>query len=72
MKTLTFNLPDSVDEKEVKMKLASFLYEKGIMSSGQAAEFAGTTKRNFIENLCQYGVSIFGEDTDDLENIING
>ena len=58
MKTLTLQLPDSVDEKDVKMQLAAFLYEKGIMSSGQAAELVGILKREFIETVGQYGVSM--------------
>lgn len=72
MKTLTLQLPDSVDEKDVKMQLAAQLYEKGIMSSGQAAELVGISKREFIETVGQYGVSIFGESIDDLEKIFNG
>jgi len=72
MKTLTLQLPDSVDEKDVKMQLAAQLYEKGIMSSGQAAELVGISKREFIETVGQYGVSIFGESIDDLDKIING
>jgi predicted HTH domain antitoxin len=72
MKTLTLKIPDQVDEKDVKMQLAAYLYEKGIMSSGQAAEFAGISKREFIETVGQYGVSIFGEGIEDLEKIING
>lgn len=72
MKTLTLQLPDSVDEKDVKMQLAAQLFEKGIMSSGQAAELVGISKREFIETVGQYGVSIFGESIDDLDKIING
>ncbi len=72
MKTLTVQIPDSVDEKAVKMQLAAYLYDKGIMSSGQAAELVGISKREFIETVGLYGVSIFGETTDDLEKIING
>jgi predicted HTH domain antitoxin len=72
MKTLTLQLPDSVDEKDVKMQLAAQLYEKGIMSSGQAAGLVGISKREFIETVGQYGVSIFGESIDDLDKIING
>jgi len=64
MKTLTLNVPDSVDEKDVKMQLASQLFEKGILSSGQAADLAGVTKREFLENVGRYGVSIFGESED--------
>ena len=72
MKTLTLQLPDTVDEKEVKMQLAAHFYDKGIMSSGQAADMVGISKREFIESVGQYGVSIFGESIDDLEKIING
>lgn len=72
MKTLTLQLPDTVDEKDVKMQLAAHLYDKGIMSSGQAADLVGISKREFIETVGRYGVSIFGESIDDLEKIING
>lgn len=71
MKTLKLQLPDTVDEKDVKMQLAAHLYDKGIMSSGQAANLVGVSKREFIETVGQYGVSIFGESIDDLEKIIN-
>lgn len=72
MKTITINIPDSVDELDVKMQLAAHLFEKGIMTSGQAADLVGITKREFIENLGKFGVSIFGESIDDIEKIING
>jgi predicted HTH domain antitoxin len=72
MKTLTIKIPDSVNETDVKMQLAAHLFEKGIMSSGQAADLVGITKREFLENVGKYGVSIFGESIDDLENLING
>lgn len=71
MKTLTLNIPDSVNDADVKMQLAAQLFEKGILSSGQAADLAGISKREFIENVGKYGVSIFGESIDDLEKIIN-
>jgi len=72
MKTLTIQIPDTVDEKDVKMQLAAHLFEKGIVSSGQAADLVGVSKREFIETVGKYGVSIFGESIDDLEKIING
>jgi len=72
MKTLTFNIPDSVNETDVKMQLAAYLFEKGILSSGQAGDLVGISKREFLENVGKYGASIFGESTDDLEQIING
>lgn len=72
MKTLTLQIPETIDEKEVKMQLAAHFFEKGLMSSGQAADLVGVSKREFIETVGQYGVSIFGESIDDLEKIING
>ncbi len=61
MKTLTLEIPDSVqlDAGELKMLVASRLYERGSLSLGQAAEIAGLTKRAFTEMLGRYGVSIF-------------
>lgn len=72
MKTLTIQIPDGVDEKEVKMQLAAHLFDKGILTSGQAAQLVGITKRVFLENVGSYGVSIFGEGADDLEKVMNG
>lgn len=72
MKTLTIKIPNSVDEKDIKMQLAAYLYDKGILTSGQSAEMVGISKREFIETVGQYGVSIFGETPEDLEKIING
>ena len=71
MKTVTINLPDSVDEFEVRMQLAAQLFEKGVLSSGQAANLAGITKREFLESAGKYEVTIFGESKEDLESLIN-
>lgn len=67
MKKLTLTLPEDVNEKEVKMLVAAALFEKGILSSGQAADFAGITKREFLESAGKYGVSIFSESVTDLK-----
>ena len=71
MKTLILNLPDTVDEMDVKMQLAAQLFDKGVLSSGQAADIVGITKRQFLEQVGKYGVSIFGETTEDLSKIRN-
>ena len=71
MKTLTINLPDTVDEKDVKMHLAAQLFDKGILSSRQAADLVGISKKDFLENVGKYGVSIFGESVEDIDEIIN-
>ncbi len=72
MKTVTIQIPDFIEENEILMQLAAILFEKGVFTSGQASVFAGVTKKEFIENVGKFGVSIFGEDIEDLEKIING
>lgn len=69
MKNLTIQIPDSVDEADVKMEVAAHLFEKGILSSGQAAKLVGISKREFLETVGKYGVSIFGETVEDIENL---
>jgi predicted HTH domain antitoxin len=72
MKTILLNIPDTVDlnDREVKMLLASRLYEKGKLSLGQAAELVGLSKRAFMEILGDYDVSIFNISREDLDNDI--
>ncbi len=68
MKTLTINLPDTLemDDRELVMIVAARLYEQGKLSLGQAAEVAGLTKRTFAELLGSYNVSIFNFPASDL------
>lgn len=68
MKTLTLNLPDSLDldNSDLSMLIATKLYEQGRLSLGQAAELAGLTKRTFAELLAKYEVSIFNSPASDL------
>jgi predicted HTH domain antitoxin len=74
---LTLELPDSMalDEKDLKIRIAIDLYENGILDSGDAAEMAGLSRREFIETMPRYGYSIFDMDEseieEDLENARN-
>lgn len=77
MKTMTINIPAAADvnEREVKMALASKLYEMGKLTLGQGAELAGYSKETFMELLSDYGVSFFNympeelyEDVKNAEN----
>ena len=69
MKTITINLPEEVELDKVKMIIAASLFEQGILSSGQAAELVGITRRQFLEEAGKYGVSIFGETAEDIEKV---
>jgi len=68
MKTLTIDVPEETDELEVKMAVAAILFDRGIITSGQAASFIGISKRQFIERVGKYGISVFNETTDDLRS----
>jgi len=61
MKTMTLNIPDSVelDEKQTARFLAAKLYESGKLTLGQAADVAGLSKVTFAEILSDYNVSLF-------------
>ena len=69
MKTITINLPEEVELDKVKMIIAASLFEQGILSSGQAAEIVGITRRKFLEEVGKYGISIFGETAEDIEKV---
>lgn len=70
MKTITINIPDSleINSRELLMLIATRLYEEGKLSLGQAASFAGLSKRAFAELLSSYNVSIFNFEAVELKN----
>lgn len=61
MKTMTINIPDSIelDEKQTKRFLAAKLYESGKLTLGQAADLAGLSKVAFAEILSDFNVPLF-------------
>ncbi|MCX6189675.1 MAG: UPF0175 family protein [Bacteroidetes bacterium] len=74
MQTLQIQLPDTIniDTQEIKMLLASKLYEKGVLSVGQASQMTGLSKRTFMELLGHYQVSVLNHPAEyimqDFEN----
>jgi len=70
--TLNINLPDmtNLTEADLKVFLASKLYETKQMSLGQAADVAGISKRIFTEMLGRYDVSLFSQSADGLNRDI--
>jgi len=73
MRTIQLNIPDSVDleDYDFLMIIAAKLYEDRKLSSGQAAQIAGLSKRAFIELLGRYGVSVFSNSISDLHSDID-
>jgi len=72
MRTIQINIPDSLELKDYdfSMIIAAKLYEDGKLSSGQAAQMVGLSKRAFIEMLGKYGVSVFSTSIPDLHSDI--
>ena len=72
MKTLTITIPNTadVDDKEVRMSLASKLCERGKLTLGQAAELAGYSKGTFMELLAEYNVPFINYPADELDQDI--
>jgi hypothetical protein len=70
MKSIVLNIPDSgnFNAFDISVYLAAKMYEDGVLSSGQAADMIGLTKRAFIEIMGKYGVSVFSNNIDDLKN----
>lgn len=73
MSQTTIAVPASISEDEAKMYLAMKLFEVGRLSCGQAAAFAGYTKRTFVELLGKHGIAVMDyppeELRDDLGNV---
>ncbi len=73
MNKVILNIPETINLKtfDFSVYVASKMYEDGLVSSGQASEMVGISKRAFIEILGKYGVSLFSKSIDDLEKEID-
>ncbi len=71
-RVLTINLPSSVqlEDKDAKMRFACKLYEDGIISTAEAAEMVGISRREFIESMGKFNTSIFPQTIEELESDI--
>ncbi|CAD5937683.1 UPF0175 family protein [Planktothrix agardhii] len=69
LRTLQLNFPNTIEQSddELRLLIAAKLYENGTLTSGQSAELAGLSKREFIEVIGNYNVSVFSTLVEDLE-----
>ena len=67
-------LPDNCYKKftehDVKVVVASALYDKGICALGYAAESVGFDKRTLIEDMGKFDVPVLKMSTDDVKKVI--
>lgn len=73
MRTIQLQIPDDIELKDydIKIRIATKLYQDRIISTGQGAKILGVSKRTFIELLGKYGVSLFGDNIDELHTEIS-
>jgi predicted HTH domain antitoxin len=68
MSRSTIALPSSITEDEARLYLAMKLFEIGRLSCGQATEWAGYSKKTFIELLGKHGVAVMDYPAQDLQD----
>jgi len=54
-------------ERELRFLVAAKLYEIGRVSSGRAAELAGISRVEFLNNLGRYRIPVFNYSREELE-----
>lgn len=62
-------LPEDEVEERVRLELALRLYEKGILSFGQARKLAGLSKWEFIELIKKEGIGILYDEEEFSEDL---
>ncbi len=77
MAALQLNLPEGFEasvhltpaelEAQVRVMAALKMFELGKLSSGRAAELAGTTRSEFFELCSRYGVAVVNYTPDELD-----
>ncbi|MBN1676278.1 MAG: UPF0175 family protein [Kiritimatiellae bacterium] len=77
MKTIHITCPDDVlislkedvttFTSDLRMVAAVKYYEMGRLSSGRAAELAAVSRITFLRRLPEFGVSLFDESREELE-----
>jgi len=69
--TLTVDLPVQIDPNEAKLMIFASLFGKGVISSGKASSYLDMKRKDFLEVVGEYGISIFSEDENDLKRALN-
>lgn len=65
--TITLDLPASIDESAVRLRIAMTLFADETLSLGRAAEVAGLTTRAFWDALVSHGIPVIVYDDEAWE-----
>ena len=60
-------IPEDINKEEAKLFLAMKLFEEGKMSLGQASDYAGFSKKSFIEILGKHKIPVIDYPNEELE-----
>ena len=72
MGEIRLQVPSEVQEEEARLLLMIKLYETGQLYLGQTAQYAGYSKRTFMELLGKYGVAVIDYPPEDLKHEAEG
>jgi predicted HTH domain antitoxin len=61
------DIPEEISADDAKLYLAMKLFEEGKMSSGQASQYAGFSKKAFAEILGKHKIPIIDYPADEIE-----
>jgi predicted HTH domain antitoxin len=68
---LPVNSCNDFTEHQIKIILASALYDKGVTTLGYAAESVGFGKRELIEEMGEYGVPVVKMTADEVKMTVD-
>ena len=58
-KVVSIEVPEGLDEKDVRLAIAVEAFRRGLVSVGKAAELAGLPLQAFIEELRRRGIPAY-------------
>lgn len=61
------DVPEGIGQEEAKLYLAMKVFEEGKMSLGQASEYAGYSKRSFMEILGKHNIPVIDYPVEEIE-----
>lgn len=70
MQTVTLEVPPFVEADEVQQLVLVALFGQGRISSGKAAELLNIPQADFLTQVGNYGISVFSDDEENLENAL--
>jgi len=65
VKVVSIEVPEGLDEKDVRLAIAIEAFRRGLISVGKAAELAGIPLQTFIDELKRRGIPAYRYDDEE-------